>query len=59
MTLLITIGVIASGLGIAAIWILYNVDIEIGPTEDHPSTHPLFDDMRLSRVRDEAEEIDP
>lgn len=59
MTLLIAIGVIATFVGIAALWILHNVDVEIGPSDDHPSTHPLYDDMRLSRVRDEAEEIDP
>lgn len=58
MTLLIAIGAIAAFVGIAALWILHNVDVEIGPSDDHPPTHPLYDDMRLSRVRDEVEGAD-
>lgn len=59
MALLITIAVLAAIGGTVALIALSGVDVEIGPDEDHPADHPLFDDMRLARMRDAADDLIP
>lgn len=58
MTLLIGLGIASTIGGVVALWWLSNFDIVIGPSDEHPSDHPLFDDMRLAQVRDEADQKD-
>lgn len=56
MTLLIALGVLTTIGGVVALWWLSNFDIVIGPSDEHPADHPLYDDMRLAQVRDEADQ---
>lgn len=56
MALLITIAALVTIAGVVSLWMLSEIDIQIGPDEDHPPEHPLFDDMRLARMRDGADD---
>lgn len=59
MALLITIAVLAAIAGTVCLLILNGTDIEIGPDEDHPANQPFYDDMRLGRMRDAADDLLP
>lgn len=59
MTLLIALGILATIGGVVALIMLNGIDVQIGPDEDRPADQPLFDDMRLGRMRDAADDLIP